>query len=152
MQASTVTLAFAFALLASLVCKFWLATRQMRHVAAHRDRVPHTRSRACPAAGVCQSNYAGFPAGMCSVSCDGMPEAATCGGIPQLRGFNDCLAGGRPFAQCIRANVRPSGLRACDEKSPCRDDYICAAGSSERGVCLPPYFLFQLRVDGHPRP
>ena len=40
MQASTVTLAFAFALLASLVCKFWLATRQMRHVAAHRDRVP----------------------------------------------------------------------------------------------------------------
>ncbi len=40
MHASSVTLAFAFALLASLVCKFWLATRQMRHVAAHRDRVP----------------------------------------------------------------------------------------------------------------
>jgi len=36
----TLTLAFAAALLASLVVKFWLATRQMRHVAAHRDAVP----------------------------------------------------------------------------------------------------------------
>jgi STE24 endopeptidase len=34
------SLAFAAALLASLAVKFWLATRQMRHVAAHRDRVP----------------------------------------------------------------------------------------------------------------
>lgn len=40
MQASTVTMAFAAALLASLACKFWLATRQMRHVARHRDTVP----------------------------------------------------------------------------------------------------------------
>ena len=34
------TLVFAAALLASLLVRFWLATRQMRHVAAHRDRVP----------------------------------------------------------------------------------------------------------------
>lgn len=40
MQSSTVTAAFAAALLASLAVKFWLATRQMRHVAAHRDQVP----------------------------------------------------------------------------------------------------------------
>ncbi|ODV14163.1 MAG: peptidase M48 [Rubrivivax sp. SCN 70-15] len=40
MQASTVTLAFAAALLASLAVKLWLATRQMRHVARHRDDVP----------------------------------------------------------------------------------------------------------------
>ncbi len=33
-------LAFAAALLASLAVKFWLATRQMRHVAQHRDQVP----------------------------------------------------------------------------------------------------------------
>ena len=38
--AFTLSLAFAAALLASLLVKFWLATRQMRHVAAHRDRVP----------------------------------------------------------------------------------------------------------------
>ncbi len=40
MQASSVTLAFAAALLGSLLVKFWLATRQMRHVAQHRDAVP----------------------------------------------------------------------------------------------------------------
>jgi STE24 endopeptidase len=40
MQASTLTLVFAAALLASLGLKFWLATRQMRHVAAHRNAVP----------------------------------------------------------------------------------------------------------------
>jgi len=40
MQASTVTLAFAAALLASLAVKLWLATRQMRHVARHRSQVP----------------------------------------------------------------------------------------------------------------
>ena len=34
------TLLFAAALLASLAVKLWLATRQMRHVAAHRDAVP----------------------------------------------------------------------------------------------------------------
>jgi STE24 endopeptidase len=40
MQALALTLVFAVALLASLLVKFWLATRQMRHVAAHRDAVP----------------------------------------------------------------------------------------------------------------
>ena len=36
----TLTLVFVAALLASLLVKFWLATRQMRHVAAHRSSVP----------------------------------------------------------------------------------------------------------------
>jgi STE24 endopeptidase len=40
MQALTLTLLFAVALVASLLVKFWLATRQMRHVAAHRGAVP----------------------------------------------------------------------------------------------------------------
>lgn len=38
--ASSLTLAFAVFLLAGLAVRFWLATRQMRHVAAHRDAVP----------------------------------------------------------------------------------------------------------------
>ena len=38
--AFVLSLAFACALIASLLVKFWLATRQMRHVADHRDRVP----------------------------------------------------------------------------------------------------------------
>ena len=35
-----ITLTFAGALMASLLLKFWLASRQMRHVAAHRNEVP----------------------------------------------------------------------------------------------------------------
>ncbi|MBX3653640.1 MAG: M48 family metallopeptidase [Ramlibacter sp.] len=34
------TLAFAIALLTGLLVKFWLASRQIRHVARHRDQVP----------------------------------------------------------------------------------------------------------------
>jgi STE24 endopeptidase len=37
---NTITIAFVAALLLSLATRCWLATRQMRHVAAHRDRVP----------------------------------------------------------------------------------------------------------------
>jgi STE24 endopeptidase len=39
-HALILTLVFTVALLASLLVKFWLATRQMRHVAAHRSAVP----------------------------------------------------------------------------------------------------------------
>jgi STE24 endopeptidase len=40
MQPITVTLAFSAVLMSSLAARFWLASRQMRHVAAHRERVP----------------------------------------------------------------------------------------------------------------
>ena len=40
MSPTLLTLLFAAALVASLATKFWLATRQMRHVAAHRHAVP----------------------------------------------------------------------------------------------------------------
>jgi STE24 endopeptidase len=40
MDFSLLTLAFAAALLLSLATKFWLMTRQMRHVSLHRNEVP----------------------------------------------------------------------------------------------------------------
>ena len=40
MNPVVLSIAFAIAILASLLVKFWLATRQMRHVAAHRGAVP----------------------------------------------------------------------------------------------------------------
>ncbi|PZP36673.1 MAG: peptidase M48 [Roseateles depolymerans] len=40
MSPQALSLAFALALAASLLVKFWLASRQIRHVALHRDRVP----------------------------------------------------------------------------------------------------------------
>ena len=40
MESIVLTWLFAAALVASLLVKFWLASRQMRHVAAHRNTVP----------------------------------------------------------------------------------------------------------------
>ncbi len=40
MSSSAVTFVFAFALLAMLVTRMWLTSRQIRHVAQHRDQVP----------------------------------------------------------------------------------------------------------------
>ncbi|MDH4051539.1 MAG: M48 family peptidase, partial [Rubrivivax sp.] len=40
MQIFTVSLVFAASLLVWLAARLWLSTRQMRHVTAHRDRVP----------------------------------------------------------------------------------------------------------------
>jgi hypothetical protein len=82
-----------------------------------------------------------------------MPSGAVCGGIALLREFNACLAARTPFDRCLAENTRPGALQACDMKTPCRDDYVCARTQSvapDAGACLPPYFLFQLRVDGHP--
>lgn len=45
MFASLLTILFATALVASLALKFWLASRQMRHVAAHRGAVPAAFAR-----------------------------------------------------------------------------------------------------------
>ena len=45
MQALVLTIAFALALAATLAVKFWLASRQMRHVATHRGEVPPAFAR-----------------------------------------------------------------------------------------------------------
>ena len=50
MQALLLTSCFVAALLVSLALKFWLASRQMRHVAAHRDAVPAAFAATIPLA------------------------------------------------------------------------------------------------------
>ncbi|MEY2891590.1 MAG: hypothetical protein RJA98_1498 [Pseudomonadota bacterium] len=49
MYSTVLTLVFAATLLASLGLKFWLASRQIRHVAAHRGTVPPAFAAAVPA-------------------------------------------------------------------------------------------------------
>jgi hypothetical protein len=135
--------------LAGGVCEVGRVKRRADH---HKDRVVEVEQLACASGGVCNDNGVGFPEGMCAFWCDA-PEAGPnsgCGAIPNLRSFNDCLAAKQPFATCIADNANPAGMRACSAEAPCRDDYICARSGSDAGVCLPPYFLFQLRVDGHP--
>ena len=110
-----------------------------------RDRMTSQRVESCPDM-ICNRSGVGFPGGMCTADCNA--PGAACGAIAILDPFNACLGRGQSFLSCIRGNVRPAGLRACDEQNPCRDDYVCARAKSG-GACLPPYFVFQLRVDGH---
>jgi hypothetical protein len=118
----------------------------------HRDRVTRQTETSCGASAICEGVAVGFPAGMCSRGCGDLGSGETCGSIALLQGFNACLAARKPFATCLRDNVRPAALKACTEAEPCRDDFICARTAEGRGACIPPYFLFQLRVDGHPSP
>jgi hypothetical protein len=110
-----------------------------------RDRMASVKVETCPDM-ICNRSGVGFPGGMCTASCD--QAGASCGSIAILDSFNACLARGASFLSCIRGNVQPAGLRACDDQNPCRDDYVCAR-AAHGGACLPPYFVFQLRVDGH---
>jgi hypothetical protein len=86
---------------------------------------------------------------MCTEDCGALSGTARCGAIAVLEPFNACVARGEPFFECLQHHARPAGLRACSEAEPCRDDYVCAR-TATGGACIPPYFLFQLRVDGHP--
>jgi hypothetical protein len=100
----------------------------------------------------------GFPGGMLrKASCEKLPDEATCGRLAKT-GFNDCIASGKDHKFCTREFTKTAGLRACDKAHPCREDYICTAGYDDlveakpgKGTCIPPYFIFQFRVDGHPR-
>jgi hypothetical protein len=114
----------------------------------HRDSVRLSPKRACTG-GVCQVNAVGFPGGMCSGACSDLPDTATCGGIALLDPFNACVARKQPFTSCLTEHTRPGALRKCSATEACRDDYVCARLPSGEGGCLPPYFLFQLRIDGH---
>lgn len=101
---------------------------------------------------VCEKTSVGFPGGMCSGPCDPRDRNGTCGGIAILSDFNSCLAAKKPFGECLAKHTRPGNLRSCSAQQACRDDYICAQAEGQpegRGACIPPYFLFQMRVDGH---
>jgi hypothetical protein len=118
----------------------------VRDADARRDRVTRAAKRDCE--GACNTNAVGFPGGMCTPSCGSLPEAGACGKIAILDPFNACLARNESFERCLNEHSFAAGLRRCDVGHPCRDDYICA-GAMGVGMCIPPYFLFQLRVDGH---
>lgn len=115
----------------------------------HRDFVRLDRPSDCGAGRHCERSGVGFPGGMCSGGCSNLTDEAVCGGIALLTEFNQCLARRLPFETCVREQTRPGALRACSTTTPCRDDYVCARMQDGSGACIPPYFLFQLRVDGH---
>ncbi len=115
-----------------------------------RDSIAHKTSLPCPTDAVCNSSRAGFPAGVCVGSCANPPDGTTCTGIPQLTPFNQCLARHKPFADCVTSTAVNVLVRSCSAQTPCRADFVCSRGPQGQGACMPPYFLMELRVDGHP--
>jgi hypothetical protein len=128
-------------------------TRITRSANPWLDRAEKLPRIACEGiASVCETTSVGFPGGMCSGRCNPLDKNGTCGGIAILSDFNQCLAANKPFGECLSKHTRPGNLRSCSAQQPCRDDYICAQADGQaegRGACIPPYFLFQMRVDGH---
>jgi hypothetical protein len=120
-----------------------------------RDKIPALGDGRCPSTAVCEDVDVGFPGGMCAGTCASETAAvepgAICGAIAVLTPFNECLARGGLFSTCAQ-HARPASLRECGFDNPCRPDYLCARTPSGASACLPPYFVLQMRVDGHPLP
>lgn len=126
----------------------------------HTDKVSAARVSACElpngAGGRCVrsgGDPGGFPTGMCSGGCAtlGKVEGDGICGLAVPTGFNACIGAGKPFEQCVAGGSKQY-RRACDVNTPCGQDYVCAAvpgAAAGKGACLPPYFVFQARVDGH---
>jgi hypothetical protein len=129
-----------------------------RNQDSHLDRNTNLTNRACETPNArtkCSASASGFPHGACTGKCDvkqmgkGLGDTI-CGATPPA-GFNECIAAGEGPDACL-ANPLPVYRRACDLQRPCGGDYVCAGvpgASSGVGGCMPPYFLFQVRVDGH---
>lgn len=109
------------------------------------------KSKACAAGLGCLHPSDGYPGGLCFANFCEPSSAKTCGALA-VPGFNPCLAQGKPFKECLARFTGSIEAGGCALGRLCRDDFICAEGFAGKGVCVPPYSLFQLRVDGHPEP
>jgi hypothetical protein len=102
----------------------------------------------------CSGAAGGFPGGACFARCAKMgalKDGIICGASPPS-GFNECIFKGKlSFDACMSPPTL--ALRAaCSVTQPCRDDYVCEfipGAPAGVGACMPPYFIFQARVDGH---
>jgi hypothetical protein len=107
----------------------------------------------CAEGYACRMPGAGFPNGMCTGPCEVIGAPGEICGPTAGAGFADCLAGKASFATCLERHREKKSRGRCNAGRSCRNDYICARiGDGQDGACVPAYFLFQLRVDGHPAP
>ena len=102
----------------------------------------------------CSPNHYGFPGGLCSDDCTTLGRAQgglVCADLPASGYETDCFPIAVPIEQCLVTHVARRRVRGCDSSHPCRDDYACARVPGlgpDEGACVPPYFVFQARVDG----
>ncbi|MFN3129337.1 hypothetical protein [Roseibium sp.] len=111
----------------------------------------------------CLAPVEGTPGGLCYAHCLSGNRARNDDELCAYNGgatFDACAESGN-WAGCIIESTRRGLRAACDESTPCRDDYICQrffefdgngvkVPEETRGYCVPNYFLYQLRLDGHP--
>ena len=80
--------------------------------------------------------------------------------------FDSCVE--KDFHACLDSIIARGMVDSCHSKRFCREDYICQAmpyqlkgvdsdkgkaiADAGVGFCTPTYFVFQLRLDGHPIP
>lgn len=122
--------------------------RVTEHASGRRDKETARTLKRCQSPLECLHPSDGYPGGLCFANfCD--PKSGKACAALAVPGFNPCLARGRPFKECLERFTGSIDSAFCDLHTPCRDDFICARGFEGKGVCTPPYSLFQLRVDGH---
>lgn len=119
----------------------------------------------------CRPPVGGAPAGLAYRKCTdedrrfsafrpgAAPPNEICG-FAGGKAFDICVAS-NDFAACLGASI-VRGMRAtCGPEQFCREDFMCQALPSDLpagdrvtglGYCSPTYFLFQMRLDGHPDP
>jgi hypothetical protein len=117
----------------------------------HRDRIGDLTKYACGAAQTCDTNFSGFPEGACSAACSSRIAGSSCADFLDVDGFQNCLRSRGTFDACAARFVFGAGLPTCDAEHACRQDYVCARTRTHGvGACVPPYFVYQLRLDGYP--
>ena len=121
----------------------------------------------CASEGVnyrCLRPFQGTPSGMCIADCVGMEQRKP----GEICAYNananfEACAAQNDFSRCQNLTGKRSLRQACDTDNHCREDYICqkifsVSGSpvplqnqqGQAGFCAPVYFIFQMRLDGHP--
>jgi hypothetical protein len=102
----------------------------------------------------CAPNWLGFTGGLCSERCSKIGQQnqnAICAPLPAAGYEADCFLSDEPIEACLSRHFVTALVASCDAQRPCREDYGCARvphAPHGVGACVPPYFLFQARVDG----
>jgi hypothetical protein len=129
-------------------CEYGTMTKGAR---PHRDQITAMERHACGAAQSCDTNFQGFPQGACSARCESHLTGGSCADFLDVDGFQNCLRSKQSFERCAGAFVFGVAAAECDSQRACRQDYVCARTRKDGvGACVPPYFVYQLRLDGYP--
>ncbi len=138
-------------------CEYGTGIRSAKR--ADRDAIAVSQ-HACDEPLRCDANPSGFSQGSCGTHCKHAKGDVNCSEFLEIDGFQNCLRAKRSLQDCEREFVFRTGLKTCDASRPCRQDYVCMLSPRDAGdllmtpvgACVPPYFVFQLRLDGYPIP